>query len=123
MKSYVECYMRGHECFGVNISGNKFRSPKNQYIEYIKKMDKATFEIIEKWIDERVMPYMTRKSVNYNSFNSYILKHIAERELGFYVSNETIKYLLAIKGIKGRNTYDHYEYPLNLYYPLSSKFS
>lgn len=67
--------------------------------------------LLENWIDEKLMPYMTRKTINYG-ISSYGLKHIAESELGFYVANDTLKELLEERGVErvlvGKNAY----YPL-----------
>ena len=70
--------------------------------------------LVDSWIDERLMPYMTRHTIN-KSISSYTLKHLAENELGFYVSNDTIKDLLKQKGVKCEVIGS------NAYYPLSSK--
>lgn len=70
---------------------------------------------IEEWIDSHLMPYMTRKTINY-SISSYGIKHIAESELGFYVSNDAIKELLQERGVEGVLV------GKNAYYPLCSKW-
>jgi len=73
--------------------------------------------IIKDWVDNKLMPFMTRKSFN-ERHTSYGLKHIAEKELGFYVSNGDIKLALM------ENNVPFKEYPgsPNVSYPLSQWF-
>lgn len=74
-------------------------------------------DIIKHWCKVRLLPYMTNKGFNYKH-NSYGLKHICERELGFYVSNGQIKKVLAELGVR------HYQVPTNpnCVYPISESF-
>lgn len=74
-------------------------------------------DIIMHWCKTRLMPYMKSKNINYKH-NSYGLKHICEREVGFYVSNGQLKKVLAELGVK------HYQSPdsPNCCYPISENF-
>lgn len=54
---------------------------------------------LKDWVNKRLMPHMTRNSINYN-ISSYQLKHVAERELGCYVSNEELMEVLTGMGVK-----------------------
>lgn len=74
-------------------------------------------ETIIEWCRFRLLPYMTNKTINYNH-NSYGLKHICEKELGFYVSNGQIKKALAILNV------EHYQSPSNpnCNYPILESF-
>lgn len=136
-EGYIMCIVRecefsygGYKYYGLNVNGTKYAITVGQYENYIKNPDLDILEKIEGWVDTRLMPYMTRKSINYKGYDSYVLKHIAEEELGpavnGYVSNEEIKYILAMKGIKGKakamgnSTLDRY--PINLNYPLNNEF-
>lgn len=74
-------------------------------------------DIIKTWCIEKLMPYMTNKKINFNH-NSYGLKHICERQLGFYVSNGQIKKVLAELGV---DSYQEKNNP-NCCYPISEKF-
>ena len=64
-----------------------------------------------------LLPYMNRKTINFKH-SSYGLKHIVEREIDMYVSNGTLKYCLAMLGVKG---YQEWGNP-NICYPISQKF-
>lgn len=67
---------------------------------------------LDKWIDERIMTYMTRKSMNSN-YSSYKLKHVAEREIGRYVSNDELKQVLKCKGVPHKKVGPNQIYPLS----------
>lgn len=105
--------------FGVNVNGTKFESPRENF-KVISNPNEEHLKKVEAWIDEVLMTYMTRKSIN-TRISSYGIKHKCEKDIGEYVSNEEIKYLLALKGIPSRGTSDRV-YPLNLCYPLSQDF-
>lgn len=74
-------------------------------------------DIISHWCKTRLLPYMKNKCINYKH-NSYGLKHICEREVGFYVSNGQLKKVLAELNVK------HYQSPdsPNCYYPIAESF-
>lgn len=72
---------------------------------------------IKEWVDTELMPYMTRKSFN-ERHSSYGLKHTAENELGFYVSNGDIKLILLEKGVP----FKFEPGSPNTVYPLSQMF-
>lgn len=74
-------------------------------------------DIIMHWCKTRLLPYMKNKSINYKH-TSYGLKHICEREVGFYVTNGQLKIALAKLNVK------HYQAPNNpnCCYPISESF-
>lgn len=65
-------------------------------------------EVVKKWCEERIMPYKST-AINYKH-SSYELKHICERELGFYVSNGTLKNALAQFDIRYKQQKDSPNY-------------
>lgn len=74
-------------------------------------------DIIKHWCETRLLPYMNNKCINYKH-NSYGLKHICEKEVGFYVSNGQIKKVLALLGIKHCQKLDN----PNCCYPITENF-
>jgi hypothetical protein len=85
--------------------------------EYLLELDEIKYEEIKQWVDSRLMPYMTRESIN-EAHSSYRLKHIAENELNFYVSNGDIKYALLENSVPFKS----YDRSPNTTYPLSQNF-
>lgn len=61
-------------------------------------------QLIREWIELHL-----RKSIN-KKYTSYGIKHLCEKELGFYVSNADIKYNMAIMNIKGIESECCYNY-------------
>lgn len=59
---------------------------------------------------KEILPYMTRKTLNMKH-TAYGLKHIAESEIGRYVSQNELQRTLAKFG-----------YPVNDFYPISQNF-
>lgn len=47
--------------------------------EHILKRDDEEYHLIKEWVNNELMPYMTRKSIN-TTHSSYGLKHVAEKE-------------------------------------------
>lgn len=83
--------------------------PRNKNNEANKK--------IQEWIKHNIMPNII-KTLN-PKYSSYTIKHICEKELGFYVSNLDIKENMILLGIK------HKEYSnsdINHYYNISQKW-
>ena len=92
--------------------------PRNiEQILLINKRDAEDYLRIKSWVDTELMPYMTLKSIN-ERHSSYGLKHIAEREVGFYVSNGDIKLALLENGVP----FKAYQGSPNPSYPISQKF-
>jgi len=85
--------------------------------KHLLELNEKDYEQIKNWVDSRLMPYMTRKSIN-ESYSSYGLKHIAENELDFYVSNGDIKYALLENDVP----FKAYDRSPNTSYPLSQDF-
>ena len=85
--------------------------------EFLLERNPECYQKIQEWVENNLMPFMSRQSIN-ERHSSYGLKHIAENELGFYVSNGDIKLALMEEGVPFK------EYPgsPNVCYPLSQKF-
>ena len=66
--------------------------------------------MLKKWVWLYLMPHMVLKSPN-TRYSVYTLKHIAEREIGRYVSQEELQGVLSDLG-----------FPVSEYYPVSNKF-
>lgn len=62
------------------------------------------------WVKNRLIPYMTLKHPN-RKHSVYRVKHIAEKQLGRYVSQAELQAVLAAHG-----------YPISNYYPISESF-
>ena len=73
-------------------------------------LDKETESLLREWCSRLVK----RQTINCK-FSSYKLKHIAEKELGFYVSNLDFKTIMHDLGFKYKVE------GINEYYNLSSK--
>lgn len=71
------------------------------------------------WIKENILPYCTLKHPNYKH-TSYKLKHMAEKELNFYVGNADLKKIMAELGIDGMPS-DKKD-SINYCYPISEAF-
>jgi len=86
------------------------------YASELENIDE-NMDIIKHWCKTRLLPYMKNKCINYNH-NSYGLKHICEREIGFYVGNGQLKKALAELDVR------HYQYldSPNCYYPICESF-
>lgn len=85
--------------------------------EDLLKMDPAEYNRVADFCRIQLLPCMTRSTVNFD-FTSYGIKHAVEHEIGFYVSNGTVKLFLAESGIPGRSR--GFQSP-NLSYPLSKR--
>ena len=96
------------------VSGVPFY--QNEY-EFLLERLLADYLKVKEWAEAEMMPYMTRKSIN-ERHSSYALKHAAERELGFYVSNADIKLILLDLGVP----FKAYRNSPNVTYPLSQHF-
>lgn len=69
---------------------------------------------IQKWIKSEVVPQLI-KTINMKH-SSYTIKHICEKDLEFYVSNEDIKANMSLLGIKHKVvgcTGINYSYPIS----------
>ena len=88
------------------------------------EIDIEDYERIKEWVDTKLMPYMTCKSFN-EDINSYNLKRIAEIELGFYVCNGDIKYILLENNVpfKAYDLSPNTTYPICINFPKSLKSS
>jgi len=66
--------------------------------EFLLARNPGDYRRVKAWVDGKLMPFITRKSFN-TRHTSYGLKHVAEKELGFYVSNGEIKLALLENGV------------------------
>ena len=108
--------------YKVELNGVKFFSPFecfNTYVlgegdnEHKVRVNDETYIKIKSWIQEKIVPYLCKGGNKVCS--SYGIKHMAEDQLGFYVSNETVKIIMCELGvIKKRNKV---QWDINLYYP------
>ena len=98
-----------------NIDGVPFYENEHDFL--INKRADDDYRTIKAWVDAELMPYMTRKSINIR-YTSYGLKHIAQKEIGFYVSNGDIKLALMENDVPFRAVL----YSPNTMYPLSESF-
>lgn len=112
----------------MKVENTKFFSPYKCFSSYImgfREDDYKTqigdkrYSYIEEWLHDRVIPKTKGRTNTYMS--SYDLKHVCEADIGGYVSNETIKFILAKNDVRHRNTEE--EYPINVLYPMSSKIN
>lgn len=102
---------------------NIFCCQKERWEKYVLGCTEEHWRKVDNWISDYVMPYATRKTVNYDTVNSYGLKDRCERELGEYVSEELIMALISSKGVWGENKSSNRLYPTSLYFALSSRFN
>jgi len=86
-------------------------------VEHMIERDEQEWVKICNWVQERLLPYMTVKT--YNQPSSYGIKHAAEQEIGFYVCNGDIKWILLQLGQPCKK---YYRSP-NVTYMLSKKFA
>lgn len=101
-----------YKCFCSFIMG--FRED-----EYKTQIGDKRYKYIEEWLCDRVIPKTKGRTNTYMS--SYDLKHVCEADIGGYVSNETIKFILAKNDVRHRDTEE--EYPINVLYPMSGKIN
>lgn len=66
--------------------------------------------MFEEWIDNNLMPYMTLKQPN-KKHSAYAIKHIVEKYVGRYISQEELQSILEKHG-----------FPVSDYYPISEYF-
>lgn len=91
---------------GLNVSVG---SGESETLNEVQK------DLLDDWIDLKVKPFMIKTINKYIS--SYGLKHKAEKELGFYISNLDFKCAMARQGIDGGSN------KLNMNYALSKKIT
>lgn len=77
------------------INGINLVSAMNEKITQLDHQEQ-----IRNWIKDEIVPNLTDK--NNRIHNSYTIKHMCEKDLGFYVSNYDIKYNMCMLGIKGQ---------------------
>ena len=110
--------------FLIEVNGVKFKSPSKQFYKFVlgelddmfkTRLGDNRYEQIRSYIESNVMPHIRKNSSKIT--NSYALHHKITRALGFYVSNETVKVIMAFLGVPTRRSKE--EYPLNVEYYYS----
>lgn len=122
MKQYFKnYYVSGYK---VEVNGVKFFSPEDQFISFIlgdgedkykTKVGDDRYKQIEEYIKTNILHYVSKSGSK--TLSSFGLKHMIEYELGFYVSNETVKVIMALADVPTRANGE--DYPINIYYPYS----
>lgn len=74
---------------GFKYSGNDV----NLITDFLKTMEEDSIAIVGKWIKENI-----RKSRNICSSSSYNIKHILEKDVGIYLTNNQMKDALLLAG-------------------------
>lgn len=120
MKQYIKnnCV----EGYQVELEGTKFFSPLESFNNFILgeggdlfkvKVDDDRYKEVEQWIQKNILPSVCKGGSK--TLSSYGLKHMIQGELGRYVSNETVKAIMAYNRSPTRRSNE--EYPINVYYP------
>lgn len=118
----IEPYLNNESQYDIiKVSDTIFRSPIGDFKKFVVNQNDEHWNKVNEWIDRYIIPNMTRRTINYKVDGSSNIKIQCQKDIGEYVSNDEIKYILAIRGIKGDNNSE--KYPLNLYYPLSSEYN
>lgn len=92
--NYMEQYEKKECVNGINIVSaisEQLTEPEHQ-------------EEIRNWIKKEIIPNLIKK-IN-RKYGSCNLKHMCEKDLGFYVSNYDIKYNMCMLGIEGKQMSD-----------------
>lgn len=84
--------------------------------EYKTHVGDGRYRQIEAWLVENVLPYATTKGSTVIS--SYDLKHVVENRIGGYVSNETVKFIMAMHEMPSANQSKR-PYPINVMYRVT----
>lgn len=122
IRTFRPFFDRKHDYLILKVGIISFCCRQERFEEYILNCPEEHWQKVEDWIDSKIMPYMTRKSVNYDRDSSYSLKDKCERDIGYYVAEELVLYILASKGVSSENHKSIRLIPTTMYYPLSSKF-
>ena len=111
----------------IEVNGTKFFNPLECHFSFLLGQgddewktcigDERYMEI-EACIVDKVIPKINKEGNK--TINSYTLKHALECEIGGYVSNETVKFIMAIHGSPTRKSQE--EYDINVMYPYSGSF-
>lgn len=108
----------------LEVNGTKFFNPIECHMSFLlgQGNDKyktclgdERYKEIENCILEKVIPHVSKGGSK--TINSYTLKHAIECEIGGYVSNETVKFIMAVHGAPTRRSAE--EYDINISYPYS----
>lgn len=108
----------------LEVNGTRFFNPIECHLSFLLGQGEdewktcvgdERYKEIEECIVEKVLPKLSNQGNK--TINSYTLKHALECELGGYVSNETVKFIMAIHEAPTRKTKE--EYDINVIYPYS----
>ena len=111
------------ERVAVKVNDTIFMCPTEVFKDFIIDCSESHWNKVEDWVNNKLIPYMTRKTINYKTSNSYGLKHTCEKEIDEYTANIQIMYILALRAIKTGKINNLQLYQTDFYYPLSSKFN
>lgn len=107
--------------YAIEVRGTKFFNPIGCHYSFLLGQGNDKYKTcigdkryhqIEEWLIKNIIPRVCRKSKK--TISSYRIKHWCEREIGGYVSNETIKFILSLHKVpivEGKE-----EYPINIRY-------
>ena len=111
----------------LEVNGTKFFNPLECHMSFLLGQGNdewrtcigdERYKEIEACIVEKVLPKIDKKGSK--TINSYTLKHALECEIGGYVSNETVKFIMAVHGAPTRRSKE--EYDINVSYPYAGSF-
>ena len=111
--------------YNMDVKGTKFFNPISCHFsflmgqgddEYKTHVGDGRYRQIEAWLVENVLPYATTKGSTVIS--SYDLKHVVENRIGGYVSNETVKFIMAMHEMPSANQSKR-PYPINVMYRVT----
>lgn len=110
--------------YQIEVNGTRFFNPLSCHYSFLlglgedkyrTRIGDDRYKQIEKWLVEEIIPEI--KPYAKQRISSYRIKHLCEGAIGGYVSNETVKFIMAVHGVPHLDR--HGEYYLNVYYPIS----
>ena len=99
--------------FNIEVNGNPVKTSECE----TETLNEEQKNILNEWINERIKPFVLESGwIPKRNPTSYTFKHIAEKSLGFYVSNLDFKVAMAMSDIKSDGDF-------NCRYAISSTIS
>ena len=107
----------------VEIKGIEFFNPLDCHYsfllgqgsdEYRTCVGDKRYKLIEDWLVKKIIPKIQK--TGYRTITSYKIKHMCEKAIGGYVSNETVKFILSFHKVPIATTRERY--PINLTYHI-----
>lgn len=112
----------------LNVKGTRFINPVSCHYAFLLGLGDDRhktclgddrYKLIESYILKNIIPNMRATTGGGYMMSSYGLKHIIENAIGGYVSNETVKFIMAYH----ESTYVHAAEPeINVIYPMSKRW-